>query len=135
LIAIHPGSGSPRKNWPLERWRELCAWLTQEQKRELLIVTGEAEPPNLLGEFGHPARNLPLGALATQLRDCRLFIGHDSGVSHLAAAQGVRCALLFGPTDPAIWAPPGDHVTILRRGSELANIALKDVNRVVSANL
>jgi ADP-heptose:LPS heptosyltransferase len=43
-----------------------------------------------------------------------MFIGHDSGISHLAAAVGTPSLLLFGPTDPEIWAPVGEHVRILR---------------------
>jgi heptosyltransferase-2 len=42
------------------------------------------------------------------------FIGHDSGISHIAAAAGARCLLLFGPTDPSIWAPANEKVTVLR---------------------
>jgi heptosyltransferase-2 len=42
------------------------------------------------------------------------FIGHDSGISHIAAAAGARCLLLFGWTDPAIWAPANQNVTVLR---------------------
>jgi heptosyltransferase III len=43
-----------------------------------------------------------------------LFVGHDSGISHIAAATGARCVLLFGWTDPAIWAPANENVTVLR---------------------
>jgi heptosyltransferase-3 len=41
------------------------------------------------------------------------FIGHDSGISHLAAAAGARCIVLFGPTDAKVWAPQNDNVTVL----------------------
>jgi ADP-heptose:LPS heptosyltransferase len=73
------------------------------------------------------ARDLPLPQLAAALARCRLFLGHDSGVSHLAAAVGTPCVLLFGPTDPAMWAPPGDHVRILRRGESMDTIAVDEV--------
>ena len=127
-IAIHPGSGSPRKNWPLDRWAEVCAWLKREfPDFSLVIVAGEAEPEGLLGEFGTTARGLPLEELVTLFARTRLFLGHDSGVSHLAAACGARSVLLFGPTDPTLWAPPAPHVTVLRRGPELTAIAVADV--------
>ena len=131
-IAIHPGSGSPRKNWPLERWTELCAWLREVQCADLLIVTGEAEPATTLADFGRPARNLPLESLVTEFSRCRLFLGHDSGVSHLAAACGIPSILLFGPTDPNLWAPPAPHVTVLRRGTELSAIAIDDVKAAMA---
>jgi heptosyltransferase-2 len=43
-----------------------------------------------------------------------IFIGHDSGISHLAAAEGAHCILLFGPTDAAIWAPINQNVRVIR---------------------
>lgn len=137
LIALHPGSGSPRKNWPLDRWAALAEWLTREQQHELLIITGEAESDaaRALARFGSPAHHLPLNELASQLARCRLFLGHDSGVSHLAAACGVPSVLLFGPTDPQMWAPPFPHARALKRGEEVAEISLADVQRAVLAAL
>ena len=135
IVAVHPGSGSAQKNWPLERWAELCAWLRREHRAELLIVTGEAEPADALAAFGPPARSLPLAELAERLSRCRLFLGHDSGISHLAAACGVPCVLLFGPTDPVTWAPPSPRVRVLRRGAELDAISVAEVQRAVSAAL
>ena len=124
-IAVHPGSGSPRKNWPLERWADLCTRLPQP----LLIVGGEpdAAAAAALTRFGRTALNLPLPELALELAHCRLFLGHDSGISHFAAAVGTPCVLLFGPTDPAMWAPPGDHVRVIRQGVSLEAINVADV--------
>ena len=129
-IALHPGSGSPQKNWPLPRWLELAAWLRSAHAAELFIITGEAESPAsraALAPLGTNAHALPLEDLVTRLTTCRYFIGHDSGISHLAAACGVPSLLLFGPTDPAIWAPPAEHVTVLRRSPSLGSISLPDV--------
>ncbi|HEX8078467.1 MAG TPA: glycosyltransferase family 9 protein, partial [Chthoniobacterales bacterium] len=61
----------------------------------------------------------------------QFFIGHDSGISHLAAAAGAGCLLLFGPTDPAIWAPANENVTVLRAPER--NLALLDVDTVAAA--
>lgn len=135
LIAIHPGSGSPRKNWPLDRWEELCAWLQSNYRADLLIVTGEAERSDALAAYGVGAHNLRLPDLAAKLAQCSLFLGHDSGVSHLAAACGTPCVLLFGPTDPLMWAPPAPHVRVLRRDVELTSISLADVQHEVTAAL
>jgi heptosyltransferase-2 len=127
MIAIHPGSGSPRKNWPLERWVELAGRLRGQAP--LLIVGGEADTPAVatLATFGEVALKLPLPELARRLAACRLFLGHDSGVSHLAAAVGTPCVLLFGPTEPAMWAPPGEQVQTIRRGPELSAISVDTV--------
>lgn len=135
LVGLHPGSGSPTKNWPPDRWLALAHWLEHELHLELLIISGEAESGGTLAGVGRHARNLPLDQLADQLARCRLFLGHDSGVSHLAAAVGVPCILLFGPTDPAMWAPPGPRVQALKRGADLAAISLADVQQAVRAAL
>ena len=147
-IAIHPGSGSAGKNWPAERWTELIARL----KRPILLVLGEAElgtwNASLLARLrtagggdvtresrdrktgGHRieiAADLPLPELANMLAGCRQFIGHDSGVSHLAAAVGTPSVLLFGPTDPAMWAPPGGHVRVIHHGPAVDAISVEEV--------
>jgi heptosyltransferase III len=138
-IAIHPGSGSPRKNWPIARWRAVCEWLRTELHATLLIVTGETERETgavaALAGVGEMAMDLPLMELAERLGNCRLFLGHDSGVSHLAAARGVPCILLFGPTDPAMWAPPAPHVHVIKAGAELDSIPVSAVQDAVVAVL
>lgn len=137
LIALHPGSGSRHKNWPLAHWAELCAWITQELRAELLIITGEADEgaATTLAKFGHSAHSLPLAQLVDRLGDCRLFIGHDSGISHLAAACSVPSLLLFGPTDPAMWAPPAPRNTVIRKGAALDSISLARVQQAVRTAL
>lgn len=140
LVAVHPGSGSPRKNWPLERWLTLLPQLPAP----VSLVLGEAErwpasptPSSALLDAtplapppAPPTLRLvdrPLPELVAHFQNCRLFLGHDSGISHLAAACGVPCVLLFGPTDPTMWAPPGEHVHVLRRGPDLTAIGVDDV--------
>lgn len=133
LIALHPGSGGARKNWPLARWSELIALLLG-QKRRLLIVGGEAEHATLAeldaafaGQLRF-ARDLALPHLAAVLACCAHFVGHDSGISHLAAAVGTPCVLLFGPTDPQVWAPANPHVRVLAApDGELAQLRAEEV--------
>lgn len=123
VVAIHPGSGSPTKNWPASRWQELAAMLLAAlpEGGRLAIIGGEADATTLeaLRFLSEDARvvfweNLPLPELAAHLAGSRCYLGHDTGISHLAAAAGAPSLLLFGPTDPGIWAPPHDHVRILR---------------------
>ncbi len=107
IIAIHPGSGSHEKNWPLENWIGLFSPDSRFADLErLLVISGEADEAQtdqLEREWKNRnvrfARNLPLPSLAAVLGRS-IFIGHDSGISHLAAAAGANCILLFGPTDP-----------------------------------
>lgn len=132
-IALHPGSGSPRKNWPPERWLALL----RELPAPVVVILGEAEvaawTPRL-ADLAVVVRVQPaLEDLVDLLVHARLFLGHDSGVSHLAAACGAPSVLLFGPTDPAMWAPPAAHVTVLQRGPTLEALTLDDVRRAVAA--
>lgn len=134
-IALHPGSGSERKNWPLENWRALGEALLARAGTRLLVVGGEADQPALAAlrrawenERVVFAQDVPLPHLAAALGRCALFIGHDSGISHLAAAAGTPCVLLFGPTDPEVWAPANPAVTVLRGPeSALENLPVADV--------
>jgi heptosyltransferase III len=134
-IAVHPGSGSPGKNWPMDRWREVCKWLQAKYKADLLIVSGDAESQAPLPDLGSQARGLPLEELAGLLAGCHAFLGHDSGVSHLAAACGAPCLLLFGPTDPSVWAPPAPHVVVVRKGPDLGAISVADVQNALETFL
>jgi heptosyltransferase-3 len=117
-IAVHCGSGSETKNWPIESWIELGEALLAKG-HHLLIIAGEAdrERTQTLRAVWAPAavqfaENLPLTHLAALLEPL-VFIGHDSGISHIAAATGARCVLLFGPTNPAVWAPQNENVEVL----------------------
>ncbi len=134
IIALHPGSGSKPKNWPIAHWRQLAESLTDVS---LLIVGGEADDAEveaLSSVSVHRAHNLSLPLLAAILQKCALFLGHDSGISHLAAAVGTRCVLLFGPTNPEIWAPANENVVILRAPSGvLRDIEIEEVRRALLA--
>jgi ADP-heptose:LPS heptosyltransferase len=119
MIAFHPGSGSETKNWSIENWIKLGDVLLANG-RPLMIIAGEADAARMRhlkaaweGKQVRFAENLPLPHLAALLGGS-VFIGHDSGISHIAAAVGARCLLLFGRTDPAIWAPANEKVTVLR---------------------
>ena len=122
LIAVHPGSGSPSKNWPAEKWRALIAMLPGP----VCVILGEAEADRWrdfpLPSTAELAVKQPLEALVEKLAACRLFLGHDSGISHLAAACGVPSLLLFGPTEPAIWAPPTPRTRTLSSSPSTAAI-------------
>ncbi len=137
VVAVHPGSGGERKNWPLENWIALCRWLVSKEA-SLLLVGGEADEERLFAlERAAPvkiARRLPLCHVAALIERCSFFLGHDSGVSHLAAAVQTRCILLFGPTDPEVWAPANPGVQVVRApGGSMENLELAAVKQAISA--
>lgn len=119
LVAIHPGSGSRQKCWPVERFAALMNWLNSEMEAQIFIVSGPADG-EIVEELKTKVKenftlvdHLSLPKLAAVIRRCNLFLGNDSGITHLAAAMGVHTVAIFGPTDPNIWGPRGEQVKIL----------------------
>ncbi len=116
FLAVHPGSGSPAKNWRLTRVAALVRALSPDHA--WLLVSGPADEgaaAALTGERGAVrARELSPRVLGALLAQAGLFVGNDSGVTHLAAAIGAPTPALVGPTEPAQWTPVGPAVTVLR---------------------
>jgi ADP-heptose:LPS heptosyltransferase len=122
VIIIHPGSGSKKKVWPLDRFLKLTEVLQQHFSSRVLVVLGPAEGPETrkIFESEKPgvsilAKGLSLIQLASVMEGCRLFVGNDSGISHLAAALGIPTLAIFGPTDPKVWSPRGRNVMVIRK--------------------
>jgi len=123
-IAIHPGSGSERKNWPIASFAEIIKTLWQE-KYAVLLLAGPAEeqkiaylethltpPPGLYRTLV----NAPLLEISQQLRQCKGYLGNDSGITHLAAMLGIPTVAIFGSTSrTSNWEPLGRHVDIIQQ--------------------
>lgn len=148
---LHPGSGSTSKNWPLQNWQQTLRFLRESQPdAELILLTGEAEEARgVLDQLRSQDwlalrcahwHGLPLLELCDQFLSSAtkgaVFLGHDSGISHLAAACGLPCLLLFGPTDPAVWAPQNPGVEVLRApGDDLQRLPAADVHRWIKLHI
>ena len=115
-IVIHHGSGSPRKNWPIDRFRELGQWLN-DLGENVCWLQGPADgsPPAQNGDV--VINGDDLWQFASVLVRARLYVGNDSGLSHLAAAVGCPSVVLFGASDPDVWRPLGPHVVVIRAES------------------
>jgi ADP-heptose:LPS heptosyltransferase len=115
-IIIHPGAGSVRKRWPLARFLEL-AQVLEERGWQPQFVCGPAETDldAKIKNQNRPAHRFSqLTDLADWIETAGGYIGNDSGISHLAAYLGLPCVVVFGPTDPARWTPPGLRVQVVR---------------------
>ena len=133
-LALHPGSGSERKNWPERGWEELIGRLVSGADWHLLLVGGEAEGDRLnrLSRIAPAerltlAQNQPLPLLAEQLAGCMGYVGHDSGISHLAAAVGLPGVLLWGDSKAAIWRPRSDRFRIVSSPEGLPAVTVQQV--------
>ena len=131
-VVIHPGSGSPTKCWPLEKYLELARAL-KGTGRAVKFLVGEVEEEkwaekdlkDLEAEFElhRPTTYLDL---LKHLRGAGAFIGNDSGPGHLAGIYGVPTLSLFGPTSAQTWHPIGPRVKTLGH-RPLAELEVADV--------
>jgi len=138
LIMIFPGSGSPAKNWPVDKFAALAESgilrsALNDQGASCVVVLGPAEASiePIFREAGIPVlKDLDLPTVAAIARLAAAFVGNDSGVSHLAAAAGASGVVIFGPTDPARWRPLG-RIAVLRR-EPVDSIELEEVAGALS---
>jgi hypothetical protein len=103
FAAIHPFSGGAAKNWPLDRFRHVAKHLN-------IPVRWCAGPEEALPDA---VRFDDLYELALWLAAAQIYVGNDSGITHLAAAVGAPVVAIFGPSDPAVWGPRGERVRVL----------------------
>jgi heptosyltransferase III len=122
FIAMHPFSGSPSKNWPLDRFETLTSQLPLPVR---FCVSPEQTYPGAV-----QIENLY--ELACWIATATLYVGNDSGTTHLAAAVGTPVVVLFGPTEPAVWAPR--DATVLR-GDPMSAITAETVRDAVMARI
>lgn len=118
LAILHPGSGGQAKCWHIQHFIEVAKILRQRQMK-ILFILGPAEqerwPPSTIeklaavGSMLFPSDLINAFAILTA---ADLYIGNDSGISHLAGAMGKRTFVVFGPTDPGIWKPNGPQVYV-----------------------
>lgn len=118
FAVIHPFSGSARKCWPLDRYQMLAARI--ELQMPVRWCAGPEE------RLSNAVRFDDLYDLACWLATARVYIGNDSGITHLTAAVGTPVVALFGPTDPRVWAPRGPAVQVIARPA-LAEIQVDEV--------
>jgi len=147
VIALHPGSGGAAKRWPPASFAALAGTIALAGDIPLLIegpADAEAVAEVIAGRRREQenvadlpvARGLSVGALAALLRRCAAYVGNDSGVAHLAGLLGLPTVALFGPTNPAIWAPLGRAVWVIRApGGELASLSPMEVAATLSQAL
>jgi hypothetical protein len=143
LLAVHPGSGGPAKRWPLENFLAAVGLLRERIDPFCLFLSGPAEDDAFKDRLDRFVRGrsdavhyagADLIAVAALLAGADLYLGNDSGVTHLAAAVGCPVVALFGPTDPAVWGPVGSAVTILRE-PDLSRLSVGAVAAAVAGIL
>ena len=119
LAVLHVGSGGAAKCWPIENYLSLSEILRADGWNAVAVL-GPVEV-----ETWPAGRRAMLASTIPTLSDCSLielagicaeadvYIGNDSGATHLAAAVGARTIAVFGPTAPQRWSPIGRRVCIV----------------------
>jgi hypothetical protein len=131
-VIVHPGSGSRDKCWPVDRFVKVIERLKRNRK-EVRVLLGEVELERFSAE---EIKSLEAAAtvrrpgtylkLFNELRTASLFIGNDSGPTHLAGIMGLPTIALFGPTDPTVWKPLGPRVKTIQNAA-IEKIPVNDV--------
>ncbi|MBE3069957.1 MAG: hypothetical protein IMZ66_06950 [Planctomycetes bacterium] len=126
VLAIHPGSGSAKKNWPAARFAAVAARAQAELGLHIAWLAGPAElergtmPAEALAAGAAVFADLALDEVAALLALADAYLGNDSGITQVAAAvrrtdgRATPVVALFGPTDARVWGPRGRHVSVVR---------------------
>jgi len=123
---IHPFASAPDKTWPAERFVSVGTHLRESCGLKPIFLAGPGDDPSPFSGF-QVWRNAPLERVKSLMSGASLFIGNDSGPAHVAAAFGVPVVVLFGASDPIVWAPWRTESQILTSPEGMSGIAIQDV--------
>ena len=136
LLLLHPGSGGSKKLWTTSGWLDLIRRMSTHDNLQIAMLQGPADTEivqQLCSQVGANSllliNNWPLGKLAALIKESALYLGNDSGITHLAAACAIPTIALFGPTDARIWGPQGPQVSIARWQPESSAYRQSKTNR------
>jgi len=121
VLLVHPGSRSPARIWPAERFAAVCDRVQDELAAQVVLVGGPGDTA-LLAEIRRLARThlltLPqppsLPRFAALARLAAVVLCHDSGPMHVAAAVGTRVVALYGSQNSVLFQPAGEGHLLLR---------------------
>jgi ADP-heptose:LPS heptosyltransferase len=139
VAVLHPGSGGRAKCWPQHDFLALARYCrTRGWSVAFLLGPAEVERRAAaeLDELRQAAPLLvgwPLPEVAALLAISNVFVGNDSGIAHLSAAVGTPTVCIFGPTDPVLWRPLGEHVRVVSPPRSAAWPAIEDVTAAMRA--
>lgn len=143
VVMVHPGTSGhgASKRWPADRFAALARVVATELDRPVVVTWGPGEEELARSVAGTADRvfvappTTSLLELLALLRRARMFVSADTGPMHLAAASGVRCVALFGPKDPAVYAPYGQGHAVIYRPEGMNRIAVEDVRAAMAEQL
>jgi heptosyltransferase-3 len=139
LVLIHPGSGGRKKLWSVAGWLEVIKKISRRNDCQIALIEGPADSyviQQLCSKVGPLplllVNNWPLGKLAALIKQSSIYLGNDSGITHLAAACNTPTIALFGPTDPSVWGPKGPTVKVVTWQPKSSNHEVQRESRNIS---
>lgn len=125
---LHPVAATAEKTWPAERFLAVASHLEQVHGLEPVFIAGPGEDLSHFARFRTSA-GASLNETKALLAGASIFVGNDSGPAHMAAALGIPVVVLFGPSDPVIWAPWRVDSQVLTGAGGIESITVNDVLR------
>jgi ADP-heptose:LPS heptosyltransferase len=123
-VVIQPGSGGTHKCWHIDNFLAVAKELSLRGIQAVFLL-GPAEMDRFsdtaikgIDKIAKTLKNPPLVDVLGLLSCSAGYLGNDSGITHLAAALGVKTIVVFGPTDPALYAPIGPKVKVFTDNSK-----------------
>lgn len=112
-MLVHPGAGAPAKCWAADGFRRVAdAWVEGGGEAAVLLGPAEEEHAEWWQAGGHElVTSVSIVDAAALIASAAVWIGNDSGMSHLAGTLGRRGVVFFGPTRPERWRPLGGRLT------------------------
>lgn len=123
---LHPMASHPSKTWPAARFLNLARHIHRSLELTPVFIAGPGEDLSPFQAWP-TVSNAPLAAIKSLLSGATLFAGNDSGPAHMAAAFGLPVVVLFGSSDPVIWAPWKTSARALTAEGPIGNIAERSV--------
>ncbi len=129
LISVHPGSGGTRKCWPIGNYFHLIEKVKKDCNAFFVVFSGPAEEGRMkamITDFAEKTTEVihicdeELTKVAAIVGLSAVYLGNDSGITHLASVLDRDGIAIFGPTDPLIWRPSGDRIRVVSSEAECA---------------
>ena len=127
---IHPVASEPEKTWPARSFLAVAEHLKRDLGTQPVFIAAPGEDLSAFQQWPVVAE-ASLQQLKALLRNASLFIGNDSGPAHLAAAFGIPVVVLFGPSDPVVWAPWKTESQVLTANGPIESITSEMVSGAI----
>jgi len=122
---VHPCASTPEKTWPADRFIEAASYVEKSLELEPVFISGPGEDLSPFRRW-RTLEAAPLAEIKSLISRASLFIGNDSGPAHMAAAFGIPSVVIFGASDPVIWAPWRTQAEVLAGRTGVNSIGVHD---------